>query len=428
MNYKNKANITLGVVTAGFIISIIIEHFCGVNFYTEFLTMIMEAAVVGGAADWFAITAIYRKPLGVAYHTEIVPKNREKIIEGISVFVERELLSVESLERRIEKINLKDKLFNFLSSNREVVYGNMLKFIDHEAHKIDKTAFYDSIKELRKKYIYEKDFTNAIRDILKNVYDSKSDDMFNAALDKIAALLKGEEAYNYIYNIIYNIKKEKTSGFLSKLGLAMMGKSEDDVIDIDMLTEIFIQKAVEKLKELKEKDNAYRNEAEFYIKSLINDIPKHKRGIEEFKNYLVSDENINKLIDKLFSSMVVNVQGEEKEVTFITKLLFDILSLSIDKGMQNENLLSKIDSIIKRNIVKIIESKHYVIGKIIRDTLNEFDNDKLNAFIDDKVGDDLQWIRINGSVVGAFVGAIVFIITYFVYDPILAPAIRGIFR
>lgn len=426
MNYRNKANLTLLGVSIGFLISLIIQHFVGKNFYTELLMAVTEAALVGGAADWFAITAIYGKPLGIAYHTELVPRNREKIIESISSLVENELLSVSSLESRIGKIKLGDKIVNLSDERKAYVEEKLLEVSNYVVASIDREQLKDFICDLRKKYIHKINVTELVRDAAGKIYENKNDEILDFIINSGIDFLNSERGPKYIYDIIYKIKKEKTSGFLSKIGLAMMGKNENDVVDIDVLSDSVVEKAIEKLETLKEKDNFYRVDLDNDIKIYINNLDKYENEIEDIKSYITRDSNIEVLIEKLLSKTTMEIGSEEKEMTKAASYLFIILKKAFYSILNDEKAVHSIENTIKKAVAKLISSKHYVIGKMVRDTLDEFDNNKLNAFIDDKVGDDLQWIRINGSVVGSFVGLIIFLVVYFVYNPYIAPFIRGI--
>jgi uncharacterized membrane-anchored protein YjiN (DUF445 family) len=82
---------------------------------------------------------------------------------------------------------------------------------------------------------------------------------------------------------------------------------------------------------------------------------------------------------------------------------------------------------IKQVIYELIEKEHYIIGEIVQRVLGEFNDDKLNRFVEEKAGDDLQWIRINGSIVGGIVGLLMFFFLRYVYDPYVVPIIQSWF-
>lgn len=77
--------------------------------------------------------------------------------------------------------------------------------------------------------------------------------------------------------------------------------------------------------------------------------------------------------------------------------------------------------------MKVLNAEHHLVGTMVKETLNTFTNEALNEFIESKAGNDLHWIRINGSIVGAVVGVILYLFVNLFYGPVVAPIIRGWF-
>jgi len=103
-NYHRRANITLAAVFLFFLGAAVLEHFNPGHFGIRLMFFVSEAALVGGIADWFAVTAIFKKPLGWGYHTALIPRNREKVIEAVASIVQTELLNMTLIRKKIEGI------------------------------------------------------------------------------------------------------------------------------------------------------------------------------------------------------------------------------------------------------------------------------------------------------------------------------------
>ena len=90
MQKKNKANLALGISAAGFVGTLAAggSGFAAGLFHHGFL-----AATIGGLADWFAVTALFRKPLGISYRTDVLRRNRKRIMDAIVTFASDDLLS-----------------------------------------------------------------------------------------------------------------------------------------------------------------------------------------------------------------------------------------------------------------------------------------------------------------------------------------------
>lgn len=83
--------------------------------------------MIGGFADWYGITALFRKPLGVSFRTEIIPKNREKIFNGLSDMVSEELLTKEHLKGLLNEYDTSKLIIKYVSNNKE--YENIKRIV-----------------------------------------------------------------------------------------------------------------------------------------------------------------------------------------------------------------------------------------------------------------------------------------------------------
>ncbi|MFZ3372704.1 MAG: DUF445 family protein, partial [Desulfitobacteriaceae bacterium] len=119
-NRKNnylKANLTLGLVSCGFFISY--------PFHTSFTGGLISsgcsAGMIGGLADWFAVNALFRKPLGIrpgkVIRTEIIARNRERIFDSLVEMVQNELLHQDNLKTKLNQYNFANILIKYLTEH-----------------------------------------------------------------------------------------------------------------------------------------------------------------------------------------------------------------------------------------------------------------------------------------------------------------------
>ena len=130
---KNKANLILAVVFILFTAATALKLVMPQSFAVGLFAFTAEAALIGGIADWFAVTALFAKPLGFSWHTAIIPNSRRLIIEKVSEVVSSQLLSADSIKNKLagmdltgaiiggisgslDKINLEDRIGSFFDS------------------------------------------------------------------------------------------------------------------------------------------------------------------------------------------------------------------------------------------------------------------------------------------------------------------------
>ena len=99
MQKKNKANLALGLSAAGFLGTFALPG----GFVAGMVHHGFLAATIGGLADWFAVTAIFRRPLGISYRTDILRRNRPRIMEALVTYTSDDLLSTENIMAVLEK-------------------------------------------------------------------------------------------------------------------------------------------------------------------------------------------------------------------------------------------------------------------------------------------------------------------------------------
>ena len=104
MTYRQRANLILGLSFVAFIAIFLWWYTHDVSVWEELLFFVIQSALIGSIADWFAVTALFEKPLGFPYHTELLYRHRDRIIDGIARLISEKLLQPDMW---------KDKLYQF---------------------------------------------------------------------------------------------------------------------------------------------------------------------------------------------------------------------------------------------------------------------------------------------------------------------------
>ena len=108
-NLRKMKNIALSVLGIAIIVFFVAHHY-----KIGWLKAISEAAMVGGIADWFAVVALFRHPLGIPIpHTALIPNNKDAIGQNLGTFVSDEFLIKEKLEVKLDDFDLATKATNW---------------------------------------------------------------------------------------------------------------------------------------------------------------------------------------------------------------------------------------------------------------------------------------------------------------------------
>ncbi|NRX81246.1 uncharacterized membrane-anchored protein YjiN (DUF445 family) [Clostridium beijerinckii] len=131
--------------------------------------------------------------------------------------------------------------------------------------------------------------------------------------------------------------------------------------------------------------------------------------IDEYKMILGSNVELNNFTIKILDELKNIILGYVKE-DYIRDNILPMLNNLIDSISEDSDLINKLEQQIQERVSGYINSNHENIGRLVRDNIERLDTETLIKLIEERVGDDLQWIRINGAICGFCVGLVLGII------------------
>ncbi len=414
---RRMANVILIIFAIVFLFSYAFKD----NFIGGLISGCSASALIGGLADWFGITAIFKKPMNIdwpsaIFRTNIINKNRDRIIDTLVDAVENDLLNKDKLKAKFGSYKLSLVLMIFIKSKSgdKILDKALHEFSTMVLSEKDKigTLTYEVLlsvlSEIKINYfLYE-----ASRWAVVNGYEDK-------AIDKIILMLvkniRGKDSFNLIQKVYDDSMKSyegKSTGrkFVNKFILGnVLGISSDNA------AKIIQDKLITLLNNMLSKNDKNRinfnEKIEQYIEKLKYDkVLIHK--IDQFKNtFLLQNEGLKESIKDITMNYIKNNISETYKP--YNNLKFEKRRI-LAKLLRDEEKVQKMDKIIKELIFKAIDEKHGEIGKLVKNNLDKYNNDEITNLLKEKVEDDLQIIRINGSVVGGIVGIITYLLTFWI--------------
>ncbi|HBI03712.1 MAG TPA: DUF445 domain-containing protein [Paenibacillaceae bacterium] len=390
---KHIAGISLAIMGAGFISTLPFQDTTwGRIFQAGF-----EAGLVGGLADWFAVTALFRHPLGIPIpHTALLPKNRERVTQALINTLEKDWLNKESIEREISSICISCKLIelaekelaseDFPNTLRRI-WKEMIEHID-----IEKLAAY--LEQEIKDYVHRADIKPYIPRLADEVIQKEYDGIaLDYTLEKVAQWAIKRENRNRLGKIALDLlDRVEVEGFMGFALRSFTGFADGDKVG-KMIQEMILNVT----SQLREQDNSLRLQILVALRNRILNIaeePGLLNEVDSIKAKLIDDwkgkEHISLIIQQLLE------KAKEYTGPFLQNLLG---KLKEDKKKQGE-----LENWIQQRIFKMIEKNHYKIGQLVKKNLDKLDHETLITMMEDKIGKDLQWIRVNGSLCGFLIG------------------------
>jgi uncharacterized membrane-anchored protein YjiN (DUF445 family) len=388
---KRNALILLGFAVVLFVIG---------NIYKmDWLKAFSEAAMVGGIADWFAVVALFRHPLGIPIpHTALIPSNKDKIGVNLGNFVSDEFLTREKLEVKIEQFNVAVKASDWLIDERnanlvsdlivENVIPGVLKTIDDDEVKhFIHTQFSDRLSKIN--------FGEWIAFGLESLAESeKQEELVTNVLKTLIVELQNNK----------HLIEEKVKSSTPFLSFGLADKKIAEGIFNGLYN--FLEQASHEDSAIRKKVNDYvmhfiielRDSAEMQQK--VNDLVLGFANKKEVQDY------ISGIWLEIKTAIVNDLALKEKST--IKKSIANLIQ-SFGIGIQEDQLMmDKINNFIKNDVLSVLINNKKMIGDLISSTVKSWDTDEVSKKLELEIGSDLQYIRINGTLVGGLVGLLIY--------------------
>jgi uncharacterized membrane-anchored protein YjiN (DUF445 family) len=381
-----------------------------VSFTGGLLFAAFEAALVGALADWFAVVALFRHPLGLKFipHTAIIPNNRGRIIEGIVTIVEKDWLSLDFIRSKILDYHLMDSLASAIETEEgrrglervaQSLVANMIQDLNPEdVARFVHLMLEDNLGEIK----ISSNLVERLESSLKNLY---GEDVIQLFLDWAIASTRGEDFKQIIRRNLQRAAADYSNkgNYFRRLGKGL-GESLD-IFNYDEGAESLSNRINHFLVQMKDPSNNYHNRVRTELDKLqIADPDSTSTMLGELLKKIVGTEAGIAATVEVFAALKAQMMVSDKEEVPMIRYLTNMAIEQINIIRQDEERKLATESWIKTELASLLDHYHGVIGHIVREKLQSLNDIGLVESLEDKVGDDLQWIRINGTVIGALVG------------------------
>ena len=362
-----------------------------------------EAAMVGALADWFAVTALFNYPLGIKIpHTNLIENSKERIGDNLGNFVVENFLSPQNIRPYIQKIKISNFVGDWLSKerNQEILMKEVSNIVLDILNKLDDAVVVAFIGKKAKEMSDDLKINQIIGNGLEYILDKKDHQRFITSLSK--------QIKDYVLNNQEMVKERvKSESYFLIPKFVDNGIAEKITKGLSTYFEEV---------ELDE-NHSLRNEITQKLYSFSKEIQTEEKWVEEFrsiKNDFLKEEKIQQYSTDIWNSIKKSLFTELEEnqsslKNYIRKNLAELSqNLKTDEVLQN-----KIDHWVQATAYKYILKNTHQFGALISSTVGNWEGKELSAKMELEVGKDLQFIRVNGTIVGGLVGLIIYTISNF---------------
>lgn len=360
------------------------------------LNAFAEAAMVGGLADWFAVTALFRHPLGLPIpHTAIIPKNKDRIGEALASFLKENFLIASVVARRMRTIDVAGAAGRFLRAPQgeesrirqgaSRLIADIFEGLDDERlGGIVKGAVSTRLRQMEVSPLLGAALASAIN-------EDRHVPMLEAGIRWMARTLDANES------LIREMVHKRASWVLRLAGLD--AKLADAIVD--GLRKLTIEMATDPA-------HPVRAKIEEELAKLANDLQTNaetRARVEAMKAQLLDNKAVGLWIDSLWQrSREAIIRAARNPDAAVAGKLGEVLRSMGATLEQDPRIRSAINQFVRRAAAGMAASYGGSIVKLVSDTIRSWDARTVTARLEAAVGRDLQYIRINGTLVGGLVG------------------------
>ena len=370
--------------------------------WLSFVKAFAEAAMVGGLADWFAVTALFRHPLGLPIpHTAIIPRNKDRIGEALASFIRDNFLIPAVVARRMRNIDIAGAAGRFLQTppgegtriraGASRLIADIFESLDDERlGGIVKGAISSRLRKMEVSPLLGHALASAIN-------EDRHVPMLEAAIRWMARALDANEP------LIREMVHKKANWVLKLAGLDE--KLADAIID-----------GLRKLTVEMSTDPAHpvRIKVEEALAQLANDLqmrPETRERVEALKEQLLDNRSVSLWLDTIWQKgREAIIRAARNPDAVLAGKLGEVLRSMGGTLESDPRIRAAINQFARRAVVGMAASYGSSMVKLVSETIRGWDARTVTARLESAVGRDLQYIRVNGTIVGGLVGVLIHVL------------------
>ncbi|EIZ79048.1 hypothetical protein WSK_2235 [Novosphingobium sp. Rr 2-17] len=365
-----------------------------------YATAFTEAAMVGGLADWFAVTALFRRPLGLPIpHTAIVPENKDRIADSMAAFLRDNFLTPQVVARRVGSFNFAAALGGFLSDPASGAQPRLragaANLLADVLESLDPERMGTQVRAGLARQLERVEVSPLAGQMLSAmIVDKRHLPLIDGAIRWAGEALEANE------EMVRTMIRERANALLRFTGLD--NRIANSVLDglYKLLAEMIVQP-----------DHPLKVKLESMLEGLAQDLqtdPNLRAKVEKAKRELIANPAVGtwwqSVWERLRRKLIETARNPDAAMgAQLTQMLGELGSAL----REDPRLQSQINRFARRTLVGIAARYGSEIVRLVSETVKRWDAGTVSARLEGAVGRDLQFIRINGTLVGGLFGVVI---------------------
>jgi uncharacterized membrane-anchored protein YjiN (DUF445 family) len=386
-----------GLLLAMTVLYVGVHVFGGAHPGWGYVQAFAEAAMVGGLADWFAVTAIFRRPFGLPIpHTAVIPKSQGRIADALGAFIAENFLAPALVAERVAKQDMAMALGRWLSDRDQLrrVADGLVGAIPAILDTLDDETVAEFLRKQASSPLASQQIAPAIGNMLEAL----------AAQGKHQVLLDAALAEGWIWleenQDAIRVRVRDRTGWLWRMlsvdaqaSGAMIGAMEDLIAETARDPGHPLRKRVTEI-------------ISRFAGDLKNDPVMHAR-IATMTSEVLSHPAVSEALDAAWAHVKEALRKDlAKEDSQIRAWAVEGLSRLGEGLTEDATVRDALNDRLRALVVELAARHGQDVSRLVSETIRAWDADTIVQKLEQNVGRDLQFIRVNGTVIGGLVGLV----------------------
>ncbi len=392
---KRTATGLLVGATVVFVVARVLEEDAS---WLGFVRATAEAAMVGAIADWFAVTALFRHPLGIPIpHTAIIPNRKDDIGRGLGTFVQQNFLTKAVVEERLASASLAARLGDWLTEP-----GNAERVGDQLSGVLRSTL--DTLKDEDVQETLEAAIATRVRAIEAGpvlarglglaIADGRHQEVLSILLRRVAEAVSANE------DVLRSRLEAETPWWVPD-------RFDNRIFDrVHSGVQRFLQEVAD------DTEHPMRATFDERLATLADQLarsPSMRARADALKEELIEHPAVREWSSTIWADIKASllVHADDPDSDLRRRLVTAVSDLGV-RLRDDLQVQARVDGWIAATAVEVVERSKGEVGEVIASTVARWDSSEATDRIELQVGRDLQFIRINGTVVGGLAGLVIY--------------------
>ena len=359
-----------------------------------------EAALVGGLADWFAVTALFRQPLGLPIpHTAILPRNKDRIGEGLAIFIGRNFLSSDILRAKLRSIDPARLVAEWLSTpaNAEAIARRLVRMLPHLIDAIDDRDFRVFIGEALDRHLADIEPAPLLgRAIAVLTTNGFHETLLDRLLDFCRKFLQEREEQLYMAAEAQRRRWWIPKAINRQIARAIIGGVKELV------------------SKLRESGTPARRNLLREIERLAEQLRTssvYRARVEEAKLRLLEDAEVKAWLGSVWGDIKRGLLADLASPQSRADQALGAVICSLGHHLLADTAMRKrVNRTIEAMVLEVVPWRTG-LAQFLIEVVRQWDASSFTNRVELAVGNDLQYIRINGTLVGGLVGCLLYLLS-----------------